>query len=102
MNENQTHLDRGDTVNYGGYYTPEPVVEMVYGLLEKNVPAWSRQVILDTSCGYGQFLRTLGADLDPAALKEAARRAPEARLFPHNSLAEVSRAQYGLADENSL
>jgi len=101
----QTHLSHGDTVNYGSYYTPETIVDLVYGLLEKNVPDLNRQVIIDTSCGYGQFLRTsgaIGADFDPCALEEAARRAPFARLFQHNSLAEVSRARYGLAGEKLI
>ncbi|MDR1230409.1 MAG: hypothetical protein LBK61_03285 [Spirochaetaceae bacterium] len=34
----QNHLDRDRTVNYGSFYTPEWVVDMVYALLEVSLP----------------------------------------------------------------
>ena len=113
MNEknskDQAHLNLRDTVNYGSYYTPGSIVDLVYGLLKKNILDLSRHLIVDTSCGYGSFLnlpglesKTIGADLDPTALKEAAHFAPNAKLFQHNSLAGVSRAQFGLADEKLI
>jgi len=105
LNIEQDHLNFSDTINYGSYYTPPTIVDLVYGLLKNNVPSLDQYTIVDTSCGYGSFLRlphTLGADLDPAAIKEAAFQAPSARLFQHNSLAEVNRAQYGLANNAKM
>jgi hypothetical protein len=105
LNIEQDHLNYSDTINYGSFYTPPGIVDLVYDLLKKNIPDFNQYTIVDTSCGYGSFLRlprTLGADLDPAALKEAAFKTPSARLFQHNSLAEVHRAQYGLDNDAKL
>ena len=95
----QRHLNRNDTVNYGSFYTPEPLVDCVYALIKKNIPDYDNFYILDTSCGYGGFLRgkkTIGADIDPAALKTAKTRSGIPVYFRQNSLLHISRSQYNL------
>jgi predicted RNA methylase len=99
----QRHLNHKDTVNLGSYYTPTWLVEMVYSLIEKNVPDAQDYYILDTSCGYGGFLRgskSIGADIDKKAVETARTAGSASTFFNHNSLFEISRARYGL-DKNA-
>jgi hypothetical protein len=53
----QKYPDCGRTVHYGSFYAPEWVADIVYALREKNIPGVAGGRILDTSCGYGGFLR---------------------------------------------
>ncbi|MDR0643420.1 MAG: hypothetical protein LBG05_00700 [Treponema sp.] len=101
----QKHLSHEDTVNLGGYYTPSWLVDMVYALIAKNVPRFDDYVLLDTSCGYGGFLRgarTIGADIDGKALETARRNSPSGAYFNHNSLFEIARSQYKLAENEKV
>jgi predicted RNA methylase len=95
----QKHLSPKDTVNLGSYYTPTWLVDIVYSLLDKNVSSFSDYYILDTSCGYGGFLRgqkAIGADIDSTAIETAKTASSQVKYFNHNSLLGISRAQYGL------
>ncbi|MDR0374749.1 MAG: hypothetical protein LBH85_03390 [Treponema sp.] len=80
----QRHLGHKDTVNHGSYYTPAWLVDIVYSLIGKNAPEWDGYYILDTSCGYGGFLRgakTIGVDVDEKAVETAEQASPQrARL----------------------
>jgi hypothetical protein len=99
----QKHLDHKDTVNLGSYYTPPWLVDRVYALIEKNAPNMNDYYMLDTSCGYGGFLRgqkAIGADIDKKAIETAKTASPVSAYFNHNSLFEISRAHYGL-DKNA-
>jgi hypothetical protein len=99
----QKHLNHKDTVNLGSYYTPTWLVDIVYSLIEKNVTDARNYYILDTSCGYGGFLRkqkAIGADIDKKAVEMAKNATSASAYFNHNSLFEISRAQYGL-DKNA-
>jgi methylase of polypeptide subunit release factors len=101
----QTHLNHDDTINYGSYYTPEWLVDEVYALLQRNIPGYGDYYILDTSCGYGGFLRgekAIGADIDATAIKVAKSRLPENAYFRQNSLRDISRLQYGLNDHDKV
>ena len=100
----QTHLSHVETVNLGSYYTPPDLVDAVYGMIQKNEPDWRAFRIIDTSCGYGNFLRfprSIGADFDPKAIQEAGKQTHECTFFRHNSLSGVSRRQYGLAKQRN-
>ncbi|GHU22865.1 hypothetical protein FACS1894172_07840 [Spirochaetia bacterium] len=101
----QKHLDHKSTVNLGSYYTPSWLVDIVYTLIEKNIPNASDYTILDTSCGYGGFLRgekTIGADIDQKAVETAQTNSPESKYFNHNSLYEISRPHYGLTNDAKI
>jgi hypothetical protein len=101
----QNHLTHNDTVNYGSYYTPEHLVDIVYALIKKNAPDFSSYYIVDTSCGYGGFLRgdkAVGADIDNTALQKARQRKPRYAYFEQNSLFSISRSQYRLAQDDKI
>ncbi|MDR0926857.1 MAG: SAM-dependent methyltransferase [Ignavibacteria bacterium] len=101
----QHHLNYKDTVNFGSYYTPQILVDMVYGMLAKNIENISDYTIIDTSCGYGGFLRgenTIGADIDEMALITAKKNNPSASFYCHNSLKNISLTQYNLNNENKI
>jgi hypothetical protein len=101
----QRHLNRKDAVNYGAYYTPEWLVDVVYSLIRKNVPGYSGYSILDTSCGYGGFLRganAIGADIDETAIRVAKERRPDVSFIQQNSLFNVSRERYGLGEKDKI
>jgi hypothetical protein len=101
----QRHLDQTDTINLGSYYTPAALVDMVYSLIQKNVPGSVDYRILDTSCGYGGFLRgkgAIGADIDGRAIATAKGIQPVYTYFSHNSLFEISRARYNLGPDEKI
>ena len=90
----QKHLNYIDTINLGSYYTPSDLVDTVYDMIRKNEPDWRNFRIIDTSCGYGNFLRasdSIGADYDKKAIETARTKTVGCRFFCHNSLANVSR-----------
>jgi hypothetical protein len=101
----QQHLNHKDTVNYGSYYTPEWIVDIVYALIRKNIPDSSEYFVLDTSCGYGGFLRgsrAIGADIDGTAITTAQSLRPGTRFLLQNSLSPISRNQYNLAAQDKI
>ncbi|MBS3944620.1 MAG: hypothetical protein KGZ42_03930 [Melioribacter sp.] len=101
----QLHLKYKDRINYGSYYTPKWVVDFVYNLLGKNIQNIKEYFILDTSCGYGSFLRGdngIGADIDDKAILVAKKNFPQFTYFHHNSLSNISRDQYNLSDQEKM
>ncbi|GHT48388.1 hypothetical protein FACS1894102_1310 [Spirochaetia bacterium] len=101
----QKHLTGTDTVNYGSYYTPEWLVDIVYSLILNHIPYFSNYHILDTSCGYGGFLRgnsAIGADIDRTAIRKAQTQLPNTHFFEQNSLLNISRDQYNLAKKDKI
>jgi hypothetical protein len=101
----QKHLDHKDTVNFGSYYTSAPLVDSVYALIQNNVPDSAECCIVDTSCGYGGFLRGkkgIGADIDAKAIETAKRAKPAYTYFNHNSLFEIARSQYNLVKNEKI
>lgn len=101
----QKHLNYVDTINLGSYYTPSILVDIVYNMIQKNEPNWSNFRIIDTSCGYGNFLRipnSIGADFDKTAIYEAHRQTNDCLFYCHNSLMNVHRKQYGLSNNDKI
>jgi hypothetical protein len=101
----QQHLGHEDTVNLGSYYTPVRLVDIVYSLIQKNVPDSADHRVIDTSCGYGGFLRgkkAIGADIDDKAVEAAKSIRAAYTYFNHNSLFEISRSQYNLGKDEKI
>lgn len=101
----QVHLKYKDRVNYGSYYTPKWVVDIVYEFLSKNIKSLQDYLIIDTSCGYGNFLRgekAIGADIDEQAIIVARKNSPQYTYYLHNSLLNISRKQYNLTNQDKI
>ncbi|MDR2808110.1 MAG: SAM-dependent methyltransferase [Spirochaetaceae bacterium] len=105
MGTDQKHLDFKSTVNLGSFYTPPSLVKVVFDLLKKNGTDTDRYIIIDSSCGYGSFLqgkKVIGVDIDAAALEQAAKAKPHARLVHANSLLDVRRSRYGMSGADKI
>lgn len=101
----QLHLKYKDRINLGSYYTPKWVVDIVYSFLECNIKNFKQYFILDTSCGYGSFLRgdkAIGADIDDKAILVAKNNFPKYTFFHHNSLYNISRDKYNIGDKEKI
>lgn len=101
----QKHLNYKDTINYGSYYTPVWIVDIVYEFLSKHIISFNEYFIVDTSCGYGAFLRgekAIGADIDELALGTAKKNNPRFTYFKQNSLLNISRLQYMLSNDDKI
>ncbi len=101
----QKHLNYCNMVNLGSYYTPQSLVDIVYGLIQNQIPNWQNFHIIDTSCGYGNFLRfdnSIGADFDKKAIEEAKKYNNKCKFYCHNSLIDINRNKYGLSDNDKI
>lgn len=100
----QTHLDLKDRVNLGSYYTPHQFVELAWNLIDSYVDP--QTTIIDTACGYGDFLLnkgqslTIGCDIDETALEIAKKTKNKAHFFHKNSLSDVSRETFSIPDQS--
>ncbi len=108
----QKHLNFSDTTNLGSFYTSEKLVNIAFDLISKNVNFFDRNwTILDTSCGYGNFLKNnnfnykfkfIGGDIDQIAIEEAKKHNKNAIFFKENGLLNVSRGKYNIKSEEDL
>ena len=111
MYKEQEHLTFNNTINLGSFYTPEHIVRIVFEMLNKNVKDIKDYYVVDTSCGYGNFLlsnellnndKIVGADIDNEALKVAQKNNTVGKYYCHNSLINTDRINYGLTDEDKI
>lgn len=99
----QAHLEYKDRVNLGSYYTPPKIVELAWELIESYID--SQTTIIDSACGYGDFLKnsgqslTIGCDIDEAAIDIARKNTDKVRFFRTNSLYNVSRKKFGIPQQ---
>lgn len=109
MNNNQKHLNHIDKVNLGSYYTPEIIVNIAYSILQKNISNIDDFTIIDSSCGYGSFLkkkniakRLIGADIDQKAISEAKKIIGEVDFICQNSLVNIKRENFNIRKEEKI
>lgn len=101
-------MNRTTQINLGSYYTPPSIVDTAWNML--NPPINKEAVVLDTTCGYGNFLRqygqaeTIGCDINEEILTAAREQIlPSTALLSHtNSLKNVSREKFGIFDSQKL
>ena len=99
----QEHLEYEDRVNLGSYYTPPKFVQMAWELIEPYVD--SQTTIIDTACGYGDFLidygqaTTIGCDIDEEAIDIARKNTDKVKYHRTNSLSNVSRKKFGIPQQ---
>lgn len=113
---NQNHLNLKQTINLGSYYTPEKFISKCYEFLQQDIKNCKAYSIVDTSCGYGNFLnnkflensknknfkKIIGADIDKKAIQKAKENNPNIQYFHLNSLWKVSRKNYALKENDKI
>ena len=114
---NQQHLDYKERVNLGSYYTGGQYVDIVWRMLRPHLK--SDSIVLDSSCGYGGFLRgdmpyrQIGGDIDQAAVAVASGKSAgggnnnngqqgSLAFFTADALRGVSRSKYGIKESDHL
>ena len=99
-------MEQTDKINLGSYYTPTTIVDIAWQML--NPPIDKQATILDTTCGYGNFLRhygqaeTIGCDIDDTALDTAREINLDTILIKTNSLKNVSRQKFCITEQEKL
>ena len=102
----QVHLQYQDRVNFGSYYTPPKIVDRAWELIEPYVD--SQTTVIDSACGYGDFLRnkgqalTIGCDIDDDAIDTAKKTGDKVQFFRANALSNVSREKFGIPQHTQL
>ncbi|MGL5255286.1 MAG: SAM-dependent methyltransferase [Brevinema sp.] len=109
LEQTSSHLNNVQRTNQGAFYTPTPLIESVFQMLEKQLPNTDNYTLLDSSCGYGAFLRppfrvnqVIGCDIDPLASRIAAQNAPKATIITASGLKNVDRHSFGIAENAPL
>ncbi len=103
---NQEHLKFQDRINLGAFYTPQEYIDIVW---DKIAPFLTfRSVVLDSSCGYGNFFnckikcQKKANDIDPIAVKKTKKNFPEVEVFNKNALLNVSRKMFNISYNDDL
>ena len=102
----QAHLAFESRVNLGSYYTPTGIVDIAWEMIAPYVK--SQTIIIDSACGYGDFLRncgqciTIGCDIDETAINIAKKNNDEVWFFQTNALCDVSRAKFAIPQQSDL
>lgn len=113
-----THLSTQEKVNLGSFYTADFLVNEVYIMLKKYVDS-KDYVLLDSSCGSGNFLQSqaiiksrfakdsfskiIGADIDKTALHIAKRTLDSKVILLHkNALHNVTRENFATTQTDRL
>lgn len=107
--ESQSHLGKKQQIDLGSFYTPSHLVDIVYDMISKNVSAPNEYTIVDSSCGYGSFIRknsqyhrTVGADIDKEAVQVAKREEKGADFYICDALRDINREKYNLASDEKI
>ncbi|MDE0425069.1 MAG: N-6 DNA methylase [Candidatus Poribacteria bacterium] len=102
----QAHLGYDSRVNLGSYYTPAEIVNVAWETIAPYVH--SQTTVIDTACGYGDFLRncgqatTIGSDIDETAIEVARENNKKVRFLQTNALSNVSRVKFGIPEQSHL
>ena len=113
-----THLSTQEKINLGSFYTADFLVNAVYIMLKKYVDS-KDYVLLDSSCGSGNFLqlqaiiksgfakdsfsKIIGTDIDKTALHIAKRTLDSKVILLHkNALHNITREHFSIAQTDRL
>lgn len=113
-----THLSTQEQINLGSFYTADFLINKVYTMLKTHIDS-KDYVLLDSSCGSGNFLRTeaiiksgfakdsfskiIGADIDKMALHIAKRTLDSKVILLHkNALHNVAREHFFITQTGRL
>ena len=102
----QAHLTYESSVNLGSYYTPSEIVDVAWETIAPYLH--SQTTVIDTACGYGDFLRnsgqpiTIGCDIDETAIDVAKKNNDKVQFFQTNALSNISREKFGIPQQFDL
>ena len=104
----QQHLSYKEMTDFGCFYTPQKFVYKLIDMIKENVCDHEEYIYLDSSCGYGTFLKslyplkTIGNDIDGKAIEKAKRFYPYGKYYILNALSNFSRNSIDLSDSDKL
>lgn len=104
----QQHLSYNEMTNFGCFYTPQRFVDKLIDIVKTNIDNYKQYTYLDSSCGYGSFLkslhplRTIGTDIDGKAIEIAKKIYPLSQYYVLNALNEFTREKINLSQEDKL
>ena len=55
----QQHLSYEAMTDLGCFYTPQKFVDKLIEIVQRNIVDYKQYTYLDSSCGYGSFLKSL-------------------------------------------
>lgn len=102
------HLSKEDVIKNGSVFTPEHIVRLVFDISSPYITPDA--VIGDLGSGYGAFIdvfknlsnRCFGTDCDEVSIKLLNQNFNNIPFYHENSLENVHREKYFLADEDEL
>lgn len=103
---NQKHLSHSAKINLGAFYTPKKYINIVWQKITPFID--EKSVILDSSCGYGNFFdynciaKLIANDIDPIASKKTKENFPNLKTHNRNALKNVSRDMFGIKQNEKL
>jgi len=104
----QHHLTYKEMTDFGCFYTPQKFVNKLIGLIKSNIPNYEEFIYLDSSCGYGSFLKslyplkTIGCDIDEKAIDIARQNFSYSEYYVLNTLNNFTRSSIKLTDNDKL
>lgn len=104
----QQHLTYKEMTDLGCFYTPQKFVNRLIDIIKLNVNNYSEYIFLDSSCGYGSFLKslphlkTIGCDIDKKAIDTARKNHNSGKYYILNTLSDFSRQSINLNSEDKL
>lgn len=104
--KNQHHLKYHDKINLGAFYTPKEYVDIVWDMVKPFLN--DKSVVLDSSCGYGNFFDyeinclKKANDIDVIAKQQTKMNFPEIEVFNKNALLNVSRDMFNISSDDEL
>lgn len=104
----QNHLSYQEMTNLGCFYTPEKFVDKIIQMIKNKIPDYQNYTFLDSSCGYGSFLKSLyplkciGCDIDPKAIKIAKSMFDKCEYYNLNSLYKFNRKSVLLSESSKV
>ena len=106
MIQNQQHLKYQEKINLGSFYTPQKYINIVWNKIKIFLN--SQSIVLDSSCGYGNFLnfdidcQKKANDIDSIASYQTKKNFPNIQVFNKNALLNVRRSMFNISDKDFL
>ena len=93
----QQHLTYKEMTDFGCFYTPQKFIDKLIDMIKLNINDYDKYIYLDSSCGYGAFLKslypykTIGCDIDKKAIEIAKKIYPNSEYYVLNTLNNFTR-----------